>query len=140
MPIFILSTFRAFNYYSNNGVNELFLSSYSWDDGKYLAEKLFWKLRNRDFVPISWNFLKEKINLAKTLKWTHLENHWYLSKKWAHLIKNLLLIRTFIHEYCEVFNMTWHFYVIVFIVLGIFSERLTNTSCQDFSLWFLAFL
>ena len=33
------------------------------------------------------------------------------------------------------------FYVIVsVIVLGTFSERLTGTSCQNFSLWFLAFL
>ena len=33
------------------------------------------------------------------------------------------------------------FYVIVsVIVMGIFSERLTDTSCQDFSLWFLEFL
>ena len=32
------------------------------------------------------------------------------------------------------------FYVIVsVIVMGIFSERLTDTSCQDFSLWFLEF-
>ena len=33
------------------------------------------------------------------------------------------------------------FYVIAsVIVMGIFSERLTDTSCQDFSLWFLEFL
>ena len=33
-----------------------------------------------------------------------------------------------------------NFYVIVPVAVGIFSERLTDTSCQDFSLWFLAFL
>ena len=33
------------------------------------------------------------------------------------------------------------YYVIVsVIVVGIFCERLTDTFCQDFSLWFLAFL
>ena len=32
------------------------------------------------------------------------------------------------------------FYDIVCVIVGIFSERLSNTSCQDFSLWFLAFL
>ena len=32
------------------------------------------------------------------------------------------------------------FYVSVFIIVHIFSERLTDTSCQDFSLWFLTFL
>ena len=33
------------------------------------------------------------------------------------------------------------FYVIVsVIVVGVFSERLTDISCQDFFLWFLAFL
>ena len=32
------------------------------------------------------------------------------------------------------------FYVIVYvIVMGIFSERLTDTFSQDFCLWFLAF-
>ena len=43
-----------------------------------------------------------------TLKCTYLENHWYLSSKWSHLIKNLSLVRTFIHGYCEVFNKAWH--------------------------------
>ena len=53
---------------------------------------------------------------------------------------------------CEVLNMklnvwldipskyTVDFYVIVCVIVSIFSERLTDTSCQDFSLWFLAFL
>ena len=30
-------------------------------------------------------------------------------------------------------------YVIVFVIVGIFSERLTDTSCQDFSLCFWFF-
>ena len=66
--------------------------------------------------------------------------------------KNLSLIRTFSHGYCEVLNMKlaiWldisikyieDFFVIVFVDVCIFSERLTDTSCQDFSLWFLPFL
>ena len=32
------------------------------------------------------------------------------------------------------------FYDIVCVIEGMFSKRLTNTSCQNFSLWFLAFL
>ena len=32
------------------------------------------------------------------------------------------------------------FYDIVCIIMGIFLEVLTNTSCQDFSHWFLEFL
>ena len=32
------------------------------------------------------------------------------------------------------------FCVIGSVVVGIFSERLTDTSCQDFSFWFLTFL
>ena len=33
------------------------------------------------------------------------------------------------------------FYDIVCVIVGIFLEQLTgSTSCQDFSLWFLAFL
>ena len=62
------------------------------------------------------------------------------------------LIRTFIHGYCGVLNVKLNiwldipskymedFYDIVCVIVGIFSERLTNTSCQDFSLCFLAFL
>ena len=52
-----------------------------------------------------------------------------MSNKWAHLIKNLLLINTFIHWYCEVAS----------VIVGIFSERLTDTSYQEFSLCFLVF-
>ena len=87
-----------------------------------------------------------------------MQNHAFLyfkmhrNNKWAHLEKNLSLIRTFIHGHCEVLNMklnVWldirskdieNFCVIRFVVVGIFSERLTDTSCQDFSFWFLAFL
>ena len=66
--------------------------------------------------------------------------------------KNLSLIRIFIHGYCEVLNMKLNiwleipnkymkdFYVIVSVAVGMFSERLTDTSCQDFSPWFLTFL
>ena len=63
------------------------------------------------------------------------------------------LIRTFIHGHCEVLNMKLNiwldipskymedFYDIVCInIVGLFSERLTKISCQDFFLWFLAFL
>ena len=32
------------------------------------------------------------------------------------------------------------FCVIVSVAVGIFLERLPDTSCQDFSLWFLPFL
>ena len=32
------------------------------------------------------------------------------------------------------------FYDIFCVIVGIFSKRLTNTTCQDFSLWFLGFL
>ena len=46
--------------------------------------------------------------MFETLKWRYPENHWLLSNKCAHLIKYLSLIRTFIHGYCEVFNMAWH--------------------------------
>ena len=54
--------------------------------------------------------------------------------------------------YCEALNMKvdiWFdiaskfikdFCIIVSVALGIFSERLTDTSCQDFSLCFLPFL
>ena len=50
--------------------------------------------------------------------------------------------------YCEVLNMNlniWfdipskyieNFCVIVSVAVGIFSERSSDTSCQDFSLWF----
>ena len=33
-----------------------------------------------------------------------------------------------------------NFYVIVSVIMDIFSERLTDTSCQDFSLLFFAFV
>ena len=54
--------------------------------------------------------------------------------------------------HCEVLNMklnVWFyipskyiedFCVIVSVAVGIFSKRLTDTSCQDFSLWLLVFL
>ena len=32
------------------------------------------------------------------------------------------------------------FYAIVSVIMGIFSERLTDTSCQDFSFLFFAFV
>ena len=35
-------------------------------------------------------------------------------------------------KYCEV--------AIVSVAVGTFSEKLTDTTCQDFSLWFLAYL
>ena len=35
-------------------------------------------------------------------------------------------------KYCEV--------AIVSVAVGTFSEKLTDTPCQDFSLWFLAYL
>ena len=65
---------------------------------------------------------------------------------------NYSLIRTSIHEYCEVLNMKLNIWlditskyieglcVIASVALGIFSERLTDTFCQDFSLWFLGLL
>ena len=56
----------SFQLLFHNGVNQIFWSSVSWDIGKQLAEQLFWKLRNRDFVPICWNFLTVKIKLAKS--------------------------------------------------------------------------
>ena len=57
-------------------------------------------------------------------------------------------IRTFIRGYCEVLNMKldiWlgipnkyieDFYVIVCVIVGTFSERLTDTSCLDFFFFF----
>ena len=97
-------------------------------------EKLFWKLRNRDFVPISWNFLMEKLNLAKSCCCFFLIYTYHQ--------------RDATNEYCEVLNMNlniWfdipskyieNFCVIVSVTVGIFSKRLTDTSCQDFLLWF----
>ena len=58
--------------------------------------------------------------------------------------KNLSLIRTFIYGYCEALNMKLNiwldtpikyiedFCVIVSVVVGSFSEILTDTSCQEF--------
>ena len=62
------------------------------------------------------------------------------------------LIRTFIHGYYEGLNIKLNIWLdipskymegfndIVCVIVGIFSERLTNTSYQNFSLCFLAFL
>ena len=63
-------------------------------------------------------------------------------------------IHSFIHVYCEVLNTKLNiwldipgkyievedFYIILCVIVGIFPKRLTDTSCHDFSLWFLAFL
>ena len=67
--------------------------------------------------------------------------------------KHLSLIRTFIQEYCEVSNMKLNiwldisseyiedFIATASVAVGLFSEKLTDTPCKDFSLtWFLAFL
>ena len=43
--------------------------------------------------------------------------------------KSFINFRTFIHGYA-----------IISVIVVIFSERLTDTSCQDFSLYFLVFL
>ena len=40
-----------------------------------LAEKLFWKLRKIDFVAISWNFLLEKVNIAKSCFFLNFKMH-----------------------------------------------------------------
>ena len=63
--------------------------------------------------------------------------------------KNLSLIRTFIYGYCEVLNVELNillevstksiadFCVIVSVIVVVtFSKRLTDPSCQDFSLGF----
>ena len=61
--------------------------------------------------------------------------------------KRFPLIRTFIHGYCEVLNMKVNIWldiprkylkdscVIVSAAVGIFSQKLTDICCQDFSLW-----
>ena len=66
--------------------------------------------------------------------------------------KSLSLIMTFTLGYCEVLNIKLNiwldiprkyiedFYDIVCVIVGRFSKGLTDTCCQDFSLWFLAFL
>ena len=66
--------------------------------------------------------------------------------------KNSSLIRTFIHVYCEILNMKLNIWldipskykkdpcVFVLVTVGIILERLTDTSSQDFSLWFFTYL
>ena len=100
---------------------------------------MFWKLRNRDFVPISWNFLKVNINLT---------NQVFFKKK--NTLQHTYQQRDATTGYCEVLNMKlniWFdipskyiedFCVIVSVAEGIFSERLTATSSQYFSLCFFA--
>ena len=65
LPIWFFSTFRASNYYSimesMNNFGQVVLEIL---ENNLL--KSFWKLRNRDFILISWNFLREEINLAKS--------------------------------------------------------------------------
>ena len=65
--------------------------------------------------------------------------------------KVLSLIRTFIHGYCEVLSMKLNiwldipskyiedFYAVVCVIVGIFSERLADTSGQGFPLGFWNF-
>ena len=78
-----------------------------------------------------------------------MENHISFSKK----LENIHKQRDATNEYYEVLNMNLNiwldipskyidsFCVIVSIVAGIFSERLADTSCQDFSLsFFVVFL
>ena len=60
--------------------------------------------------------------------------------------KKSALIRTFVDGYCEGLNMKLNiglgiprkymenFYGIVCVTVGIFSEKLTDTSCQNFPL------
>ena len=60
--------------------------------------------------------------------------------------KKSALIRTFVDGYCEGLNMKLNiglgiprkymedFYDTFCVIVGIFSEKLTNTSCQDFPL------
>ena len=64
------------------------------------------------------------------------------------LKKNTYQQRDVRNGYCQVLNMNlsiWfditskyieNFCVIVSVAVGIFSERSSDTSCQDFSLWF----
>ena len=98
----------------------------------------------------------EKISLAKSCFLLNFKMYKRASNTKAtneFIWKKKSLIRTFIHGHCEVLNMKLNiwldipskymedFYDIVCInIVGLFSERLTKISCQDFFLWFLAFL
>ena len=77
LPILILSTFRAFNYYSIMGFNELFWSSASWDIGNNKVKSYF----GNSEIEILYPFLEisehRKLTLQiffflkKTLKYTY---------------------------------------------------------------------
>ena len=134
----------------NHGVNDLFWSNIFLDIFKNNSLKSnFGKLRQWNFGLISWNFLNKKINLAKlfcfkTLKYTYLENQCLKTEKRAYF-DILSLIKTFIHVRHEALkiklNVVWHAQEIYRGFLchcfRWFSERLNDTSHQDFSLWIL---
>ena len=79
------------------GIFELSWSIGPWGIGKNSAEKQFWKFRNRDFVIISWNFLREKINLTKSCFFFNVQNA-YICKTGDSRETNELIWNSFIDK------------------------------------------
>ena len=135
LPILIFSTFRAFNYYSIMGsIN-------------YFGQVALGILENNQLKSYSGNSeietLSTFLEISQQRKLT-LQNHVFFKKKNFKIY--IYQQRAATNVYCEVLNMNlnvWFdipskyieiFFFIVSVALGIFSERSTDTSCQDFSI------
>ena len=106
LPIFIFSTFRAFNYYSNNEVNELLWQVILEILGNNQLKSYF----GNSQIAILSPFLQISLRRKLTLQNHVLNFKMHISRKSLILEQqmssfDLSLIRSFIHGYCEVFNM-----------------------------------